>query len=146
MTNAAWNEDGQLGRVILSGLLLEVEDQSGSSKILWSSFLHDYILYLPTMYLENELDYVMYGHLGDGNIHTRPIIDMNSPHEVELIESLADRVFGKVIKKRINRITCRPSLRQSNKKPRDDYWRVRGWFKHSWLYMQDIRKSHLHNI
>jgi glycolate oxidase len=79
---------------------LEVEDQSGSSKILWSSFLHDYVLYLQTMYLENELDYVMYGHLGDGNIHTRPIIDMNSPHEVQLIESLADRVFGKVIKNR----------------------------------------------
>ena len=42
----------------------------------------------------------MYGHLGDGNIHTRPIIDLNSPHEVQLMESIADRVFSKVIKNR----------------------------------------------
>ena len=52
------------------------------------------------MYLENKLDYVMYGHLGDGNIHTRPIIDINSPSEVQLIESIADEVFSKVIKNR----------------------------------------------
>ena len=50
------------------------------------------------MYLENGLDYVMYGHLGDGNLHTRPIIDINSPSELQLIESIADEVFSKVIK------------------------------------------------
>jgi glycolate oxidase len=68
--------------------------------VVTTSFLHDYVLYLQTVYLENKLDYVMYGHLGDGNIHTRPIIDLNSPQEVQLIESIADQVFGKVIKNR----------------------------------------------
>lgn len=33
--------------------------------VVKTSFLHDYVLYLQTMYLENKLDYVMYGHLGD---------------------------------------------------------------------------------
>lgn len=68
--------------------------------VVRTSFLHDYVLYLQKVYLENKLDYVMYGHLGDGNIHTRPIIDLNSPQEVQLIESIADRVFRKVIKTR----------------------------------------------
>ena len=68
--------------------------------VVKTSFLSDYVLYLQTMYLENKLDYVMYGHLGDGNIHTRPIIDINSPSEVQLIESIADEVFSKVIKNR----------------------------------------------
>jgi glycolate oxidase len=68
--------------------------------VVRTSFLHDYVLYLQKVYLENKLDYVMYGHLGDGNIHTRPIIDLNSPQEMQLIESIADRVFSKVIKTR----------------------------------------------
>jgi glycolate oxidase len=68
--------------------------------VVRTSFLHDYVLYLHKVYLENKLDYVMYGHLGDGNIHTRPIIDLNSPREMQLIESIADRVFDKVIKNR----------------------------------------------
>jgi glycolate oxidase len=66
--------------------------------VVKTSFLSDYVLYLQAMYLENGLDYVMYGHLGDGNLHTRPIIDINSPSEVQLIESIADEVFSKVIK------------------------------------------------
>jgi glycolate dehydrogenase FAD-linked subunit len=68
--------------------------------VVKTSFLPDYVLYLQTMYLENRLDYVIYGHLGDGNLHTRPIIDINSPSEVQLIESIADDVFSKVIKNR----------------------------------------------
>ncbi|HET7147890.1 MAG TPA: FAD-binding oxidoreductase [Candidatus Nitrosopolaris sp.] len=66
--------------------------------VVKTSFLPEYVRFLQKMYLENKLDYVMYGHLGEGNLHTRPIIDINSPKELQLIESLADRVFNKVIK------------------------------------------------
>jgi glycolate oxidase len=62
------------------------------------NFLYDYVLYLKKMYTENKLDYVMYGHLGDGNIHTRPIVDMDRPADIRLIQCLADSVFGQVIK------------------------------------------------
>jgi FAD/FMN-containing dehydrogenase len=63
-------------------------------------FLYDYVLYLQKIYTENKLDYVMYGHLGDGNIHTRPIADMDRPEDIRLIQCLADSVFSQVIEKK----------------------------------------------
>ena len=57
------------------------------------SLLHDYTQYLQQFILINKLDYVIYGHVGDGNLHTRPLIDMDSKSEVELIERLAQRSF-----------------------------------------------------
>jgi glycolate oxidase len=60
--------------------------------------LYDYIQYLQQMYVQCKLDYVMYGHVGDGNLHTRPIVDISSQPEIELIENLARDVFNKVIK------------------------------------------------
>lgn len=50
-------------------------------------------------YQENKVDYVMYGHVGDGHIHTRPLIDTTSTKEVELICSIANKVFDHVIKR-----------------------------------------------
>ena len=62
------------------------------------NLLHDYTQYLQQMYMENKLDYVMYGHVGNGNLHTRPLINMNSASEMELIERLAQGVFKTVIR------------------------------------------------
>jgi FAD/FMN-containing dehydrogenase len=45
------------------------------------------------MYSENKLDYVMYGHAADGNLHTRPLIDLRSQSESQLMERLANQVF-----------------------------------------------------
>ena len=50
-------------------------------------------------YQENKVDYVIYGHVGDGNMHTRPLIDTSSTKEVELICSIANKVFAQVIKR-----------------------------------------------
>lgn len=61
------------------------------------NFLYDYVLYLLKIYTENKLDYVMYGHLGDGNIHTRPMVNMDSPEDIRLIQCIADAVFSQVI-------------------------------------------------
>jgi FAD/FMN-containing dehydrogenase len=47
-------------------------------------------------YRENKLDYVMYGHVGDGNMHTRPLVDTSSGKEVELINKIAGKVFEHV--------------------------------------------------
>ena len=46
--------------------------------------------------IDTVLDYVMYGHIGNGNIHTRPLIDAQSTKAVEIIEHLAQDVFSKV--------------------------------------------------
>jgi glycolate oxidase len=60
--------------------------------------LYDYTQYLQQMYIDCKLDYVFYGHVGDGNLHTRPLIDIASQSEIELIQNLAHKVFSKVIK------------------------------------------------
>jgi glycolate oxidase len=62
------------------------------------TLLHAYTQYLLRTYFDNKLDYVVYGHVGDGNLHTRPLIDMDSKSEVELIERLAQQVFDRVIR------------------------------------------------
>jgi FAD/FMN-containing dehydrogenase len=49
-------------------------------------------------YRENRLDYVMFGHVGDGNMHTRPVIDMSSKEQVELMDRIATNIFQTVIK------------------------------------------------
>ena len=64
------------------------------------NLLHDYTQYLQQMYMDNKLEYAMYGHVGNGNLHTRPLIDTSSPSEVELIEGLAQEVFKTVIRNR----------------------------------------------
>ncbi len=53
---------------------------------------------LVRMYKEKKLDYVMYGHVGDGNMHTRPLIDIASTKEVQLICNIANKVFAQVVK------------------------------------------------
>lgn len=52
---------------------------------------------LLAAYRDNRLGYVMYGHVGDGNMHTRPLVDTASRQESEMISSLAARVFSQVI-------------------------------------------------
>ena len=59
--------------------------------------LFEYSLYLKQLYSENNLDYVMYGHVGNGNLHTRPMVDIEESSEINLLKGLAKRVFKRVI-------------------------------------------------
>lgn len=59
---------------------------------------YDYTQFILQKYIENKLEYVIYGHAGDGNLHTRPMINIESQNEVELYNLLAEEVFTKVIK------------------------------------------------
>lgn len=59
--------------------------------------LHDYTRFLLQQYRDNKLDYVIYGHAGNGNLHTRPIIDTESETGLELFNNVADKVFTEVI-------------------------------------------------
>ena len=51
--------------------------------------LYDHTQQLLQMYSENKLDYVIYGHAGDGNLHTRPLIEVGSQAEPQLMDHLA---------------------------------------------------------
>ena len=62
-------------------------------------FLVDHAANLLKTYHENKLDYVIYGHVGDGNMHTRPLIDTASTKEFELMRNIANKVFSHVIKR-----------------------------------------------
>ena len=63
------------------------------------SILMDHATNLLQIYHENKLEYVLYGHAGDGNIHTRPLIDTASTKQVELMRTIAGKVFAEVIKR-----------------------------------------------
>ncbi len=66
--------------------------------VVHPDYLAEHAASLLQTYRENRLDYVMFGHVGDGNLHTRPIIDLDSEPEIEMIKRIADSVFAKVIK------------------------------------------------
>jgi glycolate oxidase len=95
--NAAWNER----RNSLNHVL---RFSDGSKKaigiiedtIVNPSLLEEYIPFIQGIYNRYKLDYVMYGHIGNGNIHTRPLIDAQSTKAVQIIEHLAHDVFSKV--------------------------------------------------
>jgi glycolate oxidase len=59
--------------------------------------LFEYSLYLKRLYSKYKLDYVMYGHVGNGNLHTRPMIDTEELSEINLLEGLAKQVFKRVV-------------------------------------------------
>jgi len=40
----------------------------------------------------------MFGHVGDGNMHTRPVIDLDLKPQVELMERIAASVFARVVR------------------------------------------------
>ena len=59
--------------------------------------LCDYAEFILQKYIENKLDYVIYGHAGNGNLHTRPMINIESQNEIKLYDHLAEEVFTKAI-------------------------------------------------
>ncbi|MGZ5547311.1 MAG: FAD-binding oxidoreductase [Nitrososphaeraceae archaeon] len=62
------------------------------------NYLYDYTLFLLKIYKKYKLDYIFYGHAGNGNLHTRPMIDTAANKYKEVIGSLANDVFSKVYK------------------------------------------------
>jgi FAD/FMN-containing dehydrogenase len=60
--------------------------------------LVSYATKLLHIYRENRLEYFIYGHVGNGNMHTRPLIDTASTKEIELMHNIADKVFEHVIR------------------------------------------------
>lgn len=64
--------------------------------VVHPSMLVEHATNLLQAYREYGLDYVMYGHVGDGNMHTRPLVDTAT--ESEMIGRLARRIFSQVIR------------------------------------------------
>jgi FAD/FMN-containing dehydrogenase len=65
--------------------------------------LYEYIIYILTLYNKYDLSYVIYGHLGNGNLHTRPITtdsdhcdDLLNPKQTKMLENITNLIFKKV--------------------------------------------------
>lgn len=42
---------------------------------------------------KHNADFVIYGHIAKGLLHTRPLLDLKDPHDIEMLRILADEVF-----------------------------------------------------
>lgn len=58
------------------------------------SLLKDFVCFLIGLYKKYDLNYVIYGHAGDGNLHTRPMIDVEEEVEMKRMEVIASEVFN----------------------------------------------------
>ncbi len=43
-----------------------------------------------------KVSFVLYGHIAKGLIHSRPLMDLKDPHDIDLLKTLADEIFDLV--------------------------------------------------
>ncbi len=55
-----------------------------------------YVDFLQKLFDREKVDAVMYGHVGDGNIHTRPLLDPKDPDDLRTMQRLYDEVSAYV--------------------------------------------------
>jgi len=66
-----------------------IEDVSVAPELLGT-----YLSRLHAIFDRHGLQSAVYGHAGDGNLHTRPILDLRQQSDVDLMQRLADEVFA----------------------------------------------------
>ncbi|XOB64930.1 anaerobic glycerol-3-phosphate dehydrogenase subunit C [Deferribacteres bacterium DY0037] len=55
--------------------------------------LVEYFEGLYSLLEEHEVDFVIYGHIAKGLLHTRPLLDLKDPYDIEMLKKLDDKVF-----------------------------------------------------
>jgi len=61
--------------------------------VLDPSLLLDFVNFLIDVYRKYNVRYAIYGHAGDGNLHTRPIIDTEQKTGIDTMEMITNDVF-----------------------------------------------------
>jgi len=56
-----------------------------------------FIEYITDLFDGHGLTYGIFGHIGDGNLHIRPLFDLNDPDEFRLARDIYNRVYERVI-------------------------------------------------
>jgi FAD/FMN-containing dehydrogenase/NAD-dependent dihydropyrimidine dehydrogenase PreA subunit len=56
-----------------------------------------FLEYVTGLFDSFKLTYGIFGHIGDGNLHIRPLFDLNKPDELELAGKIYNTVYEKVI-------------------------------------------------
>lgn len=58
--------------------------------------IHNLVEYFEGVYgilRKHNADFVVYGHIAKGLMHTRPLLDLTDPHDVELLKTIADDFY-----------------------------------------------------
>ncbi len=55
------------------------------------------VRFVDRLFKDEGLTAGIYGHIGDGNMHLRPVIDMSTSAGLKLVRRLYDQVYGEVI-------------------------------------------------
>ena len=56
-----------------------------------------YVDFLQRLFDRENVEAVMYGHVGDGNIHARPLLDAKDPQDLNTMQRLYEEVSGYVL-------------------------------------------------
>jgi FAD/FMN-containing dehydrogenase len=95
----AWSERrNSLNSVMKKGIGSRKPAGIIEDTVVHPELLHDYLVFLLRLLAEYKLDYVVYGHAGNGNLHLRPVIDFASRDSNNLMGVLAEKVFSHVSK------------------------------------------------
>jgi FAD/FMN-containing dehydrogenase len=86
--------------------LVVIEESSKDKKAL--PFIEDVVVpsekfpeYVSSLYeilKKYNVEFAVWGHAGDGNIHVQPFLDLGEPNDREKIFNIADEVFNVVVK------------------------------------------------
>ncbi len=60
-------------------------------------FLPEFLPKLEKVLAPHKIVYTVAGHVGDGNFHIIPLMDMKRPQSVEIIKELSDKVYALVL-------------------------------------------------
>ena len=58
--------------------------------------LVDYFEGIYRILNQYDVSFVLYGHIAKGLLHTRPLMDLKDPHDIDLLKTLADDIFDLV--------------------------------------------------
>ena len=64
--------------------------------IVKPEFLPEFLPKIKKLLDEYKLDYTVQGHLGNGNFHLIPLMDLNSPYSADTILELSKKVYSLV--------------------------------------------------
>ncbi len=57
-----------------------------------------FIQFATSLFDSHKLTYGIFGHIGDGNLHIRPLFNLNEPADFKLASELYDKIYDRVIK------------------------------------------------
>jgi glycolate oxidase len=97
----AWNErKNSLNRAMKKGIGSRKPAGIIEDTAVHPDILYYYLIFLLKTLAKHNLDYVVYGHAGNGNLHLRPFMELGSGRSKSLMHILASEVFSYITKVR----------------------------------------------